>query len=446
MRTVLIIDDDPVFRSLVAGWLADSGWRVLEAADGRQGLEMAEAHHPQIVLCDLLMAPVNGFQFCRKLREIPSLKDIRVIITSGRDFDADRRSALEAGADDYLTKPINVAQLTVLLSRFHPATGEDAAPPPAGAPASDPSLSLRFWGVRGSIATPGPATFEFGGNTPCIEVRAAGRIIILDAGTGLRALGKSLLAEFGDAPLDLTLLLTHTHWDHIQGLPFFKPVYQPRNRLRILGAEGARKGLHGVLTDQMEAPFFPIGLREVPANITVEELAELSFNLGPIQVRAAFANHPGICVGYRLSYAGRSLAFFPDNEVRHSVKPLDPNNPDADAEFAQAENARLAAFLRGVDVLVMDTQYDREEYKEHEHWGHGCLDDVVPLAIAAEVKKLFLFHHDPDHEDQKIAAMAAHGRTLAARLGSKLEVEAAREGLTLSLPALAPESAQAATR
>src|SRR5881628_759479 len=141
--------------------------------------------------------------------------------------------------------------------------------------ASQPEVSaaptrLRFWGVRGSIPTPGPTTVEYGGNTSCVEVRADGQIIILDAGTGLRLLGRELLSEFDNQSLELTLLLTHTHWDHIQGLPFFLPAYEPQNHLRILGYEGARHGLENVLASQMESPVFPVDLRQLPANLQID--------------------------------------------------------------------------------------------------------------------------------------------------------------------------------
>jgi phosphoribosyl 1,2-cyclic phosphodiesterase len=275
---------------------------------------------------------------------------------------------------------------------------------------------VKFWGVRGSIPTPGPTTVHYGGNTSCVEVRADGQIIILDAGTGLRQLGRQLVAEFDDQPLDLTLLLTHTHWDHIQGLPFFLPVYKPQNRLRILGYEGARHGLEVVLAGQMESPFFPIGLREVPANVRIEELKEMSFNVGPVRVQACFAKHPGECVGYRLFTSDGSLAFFPDNELHHE---------DA------VEHRKMIDFLRGTDVLIMDTQFDSEEYQQHTGWGHGCLDDVVALALQAEAKRLFLFHHDPDHDDAKVSQMLAHARKLVAARNGKLQVEAAREGVTV---------------
>lgn len=310
---------------------------------------------------------------------------------------------------------------------MNPQPGPDLVTAPAPA-----ALRVRFWGVRGSIPTPGPGTVHYGGNTSCLEIRAGEQIIILDAGTGLRLLGRELLAEFGERPLELTLLLTHTHWDHIQGLPFFMPVYKPQNQLRILGYEGARIGLGSILTNQMESPFFPIELHEVPANISIVELNQTEFKLGEVKVQAFSAIHPGTCVGYRLHYSGRSLAFFPDNELRHGA--CDPT-PVNNHELASTRTAskQLEEFLRGTDVLVMDTQYDRDEYKEHVGWGHGCVDEVVLLALQAQVHQLYLFHHDPDHDDAKISRMVEEARRLVVAHKGALQVEAAREGLTLEL-------------
>ncbi len=297
---------------------------------------------------------------------------------------------------------------------------------------------LKFWGVRGSTPAPGPSTVYYGGNTSCVEVRAEGELIVLDAGTGLRLLGRELMAEFKDRPLNLTLLLTHTHWDHIQGLPFFGPIYEPQNHLRILGYEGARHGLSSVLSSQMESPYFPVTLNELPANVKIEELKELQFDIGTVRVETCFAHHPGICVGYRISTSDGSIAYFPDNEphcgVRHAPRE-DGRNREEELEFARNQDQKIVDFLRGADVLIMDSQYDCEEYKNHIGWGHACLDDVVALAIQAEVKQLFLFHHDPDHDDETITRLLAHARKLAAHAGSPMHIEAAREGAVVKLGA-----------
>jgi hypothetical protein len=196
-----------------------------------------------------------------------------------------------------------------------------------------------------------------------------------------------------------------------------------------------------VLAGQMENPFFPVGLREVPANVLIEELKEMSFTIGPVRVLACFANHPGVCVGYRLFTSDGSVAFFPDNEPHHpNVPSANSNAPDdASAAFARSQRQKIIEFLRGTDVLIMDSQYDCEEYKHHVGWGHGCVAEVVQLAIEAEVKRLFLFHHDPNHDDRKVSQLEAQARQLVVEQKSKLIVEAAREGATFELAGAAAE-------
>jgi CheY-like chemotaxis protein len=217
MKKVLIIDDDSDFRRLTGEILRLRGWQVLEAQDGEAGLELARQHRPEIVLCDLIMPRCNGFLVCRNIRDDVTLRHTKIVVTTGRDFDIDRRTAHEAGADKYLTKPIDPNELVSLLSGLSPVP-TDAAPKAATPNRAPVPARMKFWGVRGSIPTPGPATVRYGGNTSCIEVRAGREIIILDAGTGMRALGQELMSEFKGQPLSLTLLLSHTHWDHIQGL------------------------------------------------------------------------------------------------------------------------------------------------------------------------------------------------------------------------------------
>ena len=269
---------------------------------------------------------------------------------------------------------------------------------------------------------------RYGGNTSCVEVRRGDQVIILDAGTGLRALGQSLAAAHaqpGGGEFDISLLLTHTHWDHIQGLPFFAPLYDARCRLHIFGYEGARKGLVDALTGQMESTYFPVPFSKTPGNVEITELDQNQFTLGEFQIHAQRSNHPGVCVGYRLQSPEGKIAFFPDSEPR-------PSGTDPE----------MLAFIRGVDVLILDSQYDSIEYEYHEGWGHGCVEDSVRLAIAAEVKRLVLFHHDPNHSDKKMDRLVQQARRQVAKAGVRLEVEAAREGRTLKLSGKARKPAK----
>jgi phosphoribosyl 1,2-cyclic phosphodiesterase/DNA-binding NarL/FixJ family response regulator len=452
MKTALLIEEDRVTRHALAQWLSQAGWNVLEADEGATGLALALERRPALILCDLLAPLYNGFQLCRFLRSKPEkLPGTRIVVTASGGYGVDRQTAFQAGADDCMVKPILQADLLRLLKALESTAGEtpstvvpdkadrhdqDFPPlPPEAAPSGE--TLLRFWGVRGSVATPGPSTLLYGGNTACLEIRADGQLVILDAGTGMRPLGLRLAAEFKGVPLCLTLLISHTHWDHIQGLPFFDPAYNPKNRLRILGYEGARAGLLSALSSQMESPYFPVGFRELPSHIVLQELKQPQFQIGPIQVNTVYLNHPGICVGYRLNTSAGSIAYLPDNEpfqrYKYHSDPKAQNGSTEILEFARRMDQKLIDFIHGADVLVIDAQYDLEEYQSRVGWGHGCLDDVVALALNANVKRLFLFHHDPGHDDSKISAMVQWARNFVSALGETLPVEAAREGFEIIL-------------
>jgi phosphoribosyl 1,2-cyclic phosphodiesterase/CheY-like chemotaxis protein len=434
MKAVLLIEDDNALRPMIAALLEQNGWKVLTAEDGEAGINLARLHKPDVVVCDLLMPRCNGYQVCRAIRAAPDLRETKIVMISGRGYSTDKLNALEAGADEYLVKPVEAHDLRATLRKLTAEDFPTEIQPRRAEFAGQGPARVKFWGVRGSIASPGPGTVFYGGNTSCIEVRADGEIIVLDAGTGIRSLGLSLAREFNGHPLNLTLLLTHTHWDHIQGFPFFVPAYNPKNTLRILGYEGARQGLAATLGTQMESPYFPVGMRELPGNITIEELRDMEFNVGKVRVQAMFVNHPGICVGYRLHTSGGDVVFIPDNEPFHRMRKK-PGAVDAKAlEFAQEQDAKLIEFIRGADVLILDAQYDREEYEQRIGWGHACIDDVAEMAVRAAAKRLFLFHHDPTHDDERISRMLAHAREVAAQQnGGDTIVEAAREGLEVML-------------
>jgi len=301
-------------------------------------------------------------------------------------------------------------------------------------PASSPPSRIKLWGTRGSIAVPGPETLGYGGNTTCVELRADDEIIVLDAGSGIRPLGVALKQEFQGRPINLSLLITHAHWDHIQGFPFFKPAYDPKNEIRILGFDGAGATFREIMTEPMRSPFFPITMRELSAKMEITRLTEMKFSLGKVDVHAAFVNHPGVCAGYRLFTSTGSVAFLPDHEPYEFFLHAAQGKsfaPEQAKEIATNEHARLVQFLRGSEILVLDSQYRDKEYQTHIGWGHGSVSSAVSLALEAEVQKLLLFHHDPSHDDKTVDTMVESAREFAAKSGRPLQVIGAQEGSEL---------------
>ncbi len=280
---------------------------------------------------------------------------------------------------------------------------------------TEPTMSVRFWGVRGSIASPGPDTATVGGNTSCVEVTCGDRRIVLDAGTGLRRLGEQLMKGGGPEGLELDLLLSHCHWDHIQGLPFFVPAYLPSTKLRIHGATSGGVSVAAALAHQMIAPVFPVRLDELSARMEFHEARPgRPFALGDAVVRAARGNHPGGVLAYRIDYAGSSVVYATDTEHYACVDPA------------------LRALADGADVLIYDAQYTPEEYRGEPGrskvgWGHSTYVAAAELAKASGVGRLVLFHHDPQRNDAGVAAVEGRARQLFAR------TVAAREGLALDL-------------
>jgi phosphoribosyl 1,2-cyclic phosphodiesterase/CheY-like chemotaxis protein len=301
-------------------------------------------------------------------------------------------------------------------------------------------MRVRFWGTRGSLATPEPTALRYGGNTPCVEVRAAdGTLLVLDCGTGAYGLGQALVGAGGEPPRG-HLLLTHTHWDHIQGFPFFAPLRVPGGEWDVYAPGGPGQRLRGVLGGQMEYEYFPVDLGQLAAAVRFHDLGEGGFDAGGVRVTACYLNHPALTLGYRLEAGGAVLVYATDHEPHGPLArpgaPPDSGGAAPGKLPLHHEDRRHVAFLAGADLVVHDAQYALEEYPARAGWGHSAAEHAVDLARAAGARRLALFHHDPLRDDAALDRLVEACRR---RAGEGLEVFAAAEGPALELPERAGE-------
>jgi phosphoribosyl 1,2-cyclic phosphodiesterase/FixJ family two-component response regulator len=285
-------------------------------------------------------------------------------------------------------------------------------------------MYVRFWGTRGSIATPGPRTTRYGGNTSCVEVRTDdGTRIILDCGTGARELGAHLLGA-EERPLRLHLLIGHTHWDHIQGFPFFGPTFLPDTELHLYAPRDFHRSLEEALAGQMQYPYFPVKLADLRSSMHYTELEEGFLAIGEVRVDTQYLNHTAPTIAYRLSCGGTTIAYVTDHE---------PFWTPTDGVFQHPGDQGHIEFLKGADLLIHDAQYTQEEYRDRIGWGHSTTEYATDVALAAGAARLALFHHDPGHDDRTIKSLEAAMQDRVAAHDGALEVFAAAEGLALQV-------------
>jgi phosphoribosyl 1,2-cyclic phosphodiesterase len=278
-------------------------------------------------------------------------------------------------------------------------------------------MLVRVWGCRGSIAAPGPDTVKYGGNTSCVEVQLrSGHVLVLDAGTGMRALGVAMQHQH---PPEIHVLLTHLHLDHLQGLGFFRPLFQPGRRVHLWGPKSPVQNLAQRISIYLSPPLFPVQLDDVGAHLTFHDAPETAVTIGSATVRAALVTHQGPTLGYRIEEDGRSLVYLPDHEpgLGTTLK-IQPNSWMSGYDIA-----------RGADVLLHDAQYLDEEYPNHVGWGHSSIGDALEFASKSDVGRVVLFHHDPYHTDAELEALLDEAH--AAWPGSTDRVALASEGMTI---------------
>jgi phosphoribosyl 1,2-cyclic phosphodiesterase len=286
-------------------------------------------------------------------------------------------------------------------------------------------MYVRFWGTRGSLPTPGRHTLRFGGNTSCVEVRTADTLVIIDCGSGLHNLGRALV-QSGKSAVKGHILITHTHWDHIQGIPFFAPFFRTGNEWDVYAPKGLGQSLHDTLAGQMQYVYFPVRLDQMGAKIRYHELVEGDFHVGDVNVRTQYLNHTALTLGYRLEADGAVLVYSTDHEPfsRHLASGKGP---------IHGQDRRHCEFLVGADLVIHDAQYTLSEYADKVGWGHSTVDYAVAMCREAKTARVALTHHDPARTDDAIEEILGGIRSEEANAAAKLEIFAAAEGQCLEL-------------
>ena len=391
----IVVEDDPEMAEFITVLLQADGHEASFILDSANAAEKIAEAKPDCVLLDMMMPGVDGIELCQQLRQNPETQDVKLIVVTAKTYAFDRKRAFECGVDGYITKPIREADFVYKVTRI-----------------IKDKIDLSFWGVRGTLPVPGEHSLRYGGNTSCVTIEfARGDFLIFDAGSGIKALSDWFMG-LGKRKLEAKIFFSHPHWDHINALPFFVPLYLQGNAFEIFGPRHGDITIHQLISAQMDGVYFPITIQEFASSVSFRDLHEEVLEFGGITMRTMLLKHPGQCLGYRVEYKNRSICYITDNELF-----LESDEENYDPFYVK----RLVKFIEGTDALITDTTYTDEEYANGKSgWGHSCVSQVVDLADKAQVKTLYLFHHDPDQTDDDIEAKLKTARMMLEERGSSV--------------------------
>ena len=297
---------------------------------------------------------------------------------------------------------------------------------------------LRFWGVRGSYAAPFASHLGVGGNTSCVEIRSGDHLLVCDAGTGIIPLGNELMQQ--DKIREMLVILTHYHWDHVCGLPFFVPAFVPDWKINFFGPGEDPRVMEQNISSQMQAPYFPVGTETWLAETNYLDPKVDSIKYGPIKIDFSNVHHPGITYGYKIEVNGKTVIYASDNEcmfiekaIQHRTDKLNKEELELFNEMIHEEHQSELNFFKNADILIHDAQYTLEDYNKKRGWGHSCYIDTIKMAIGANVKELYLFHHDPNYDDTAMEAILKHSNEIIKEKGSSLICHIAKEGMVVDI-------------
>lgn len=371
----LVVDDDKSTAELSKELLEKAGNTVSLFTSSKEALKQVATVAPDCIISDLMMPDLDGLDLYQAVRKLPLEKQPVYIILTSKVFEFDRRRAFEMGVDGYLNKPprpeMFVNDVLEIINK---------------------EMIVEFWGVRGTLPVSGEHTLLYGGNTNCVTLSLAKKqYFIFDAGSGIKRLSNHLIKQKA-FPLSAKIFISHPHYDHINGIPFFVPLYMKGNEFEFYGSPAGDMNLEKIISNQMDGIYFPVTVKEFAAKISFRDLGEETFNIDDIKIQTILLNHPGKCLGFRVEYNNKVFCYVTDHEFYLKDLPY----------YNQFDVDRIVEFIREADMLVIDTTYTDTEYAAKIGWGHSCVTRVVDIADQAKVKLLCLYHHDPDQLDKDI--------------------------------------------
>ncbi len=428
---ILIGEDIQVVAHKMRQALEKAGYQVEIAPDGKACLDQALLTAPDLVMLDIMMPKLHGIDVLKALRADPRTREIGVIVCSAKDFKTERDEAARLGALEFLIKPIGSATLIEIVDAYFGGRiggGQSPPPPDASAPyqiSLDASRAhFTLWGARGSTPTVGARFQRHGGNTSCMSITLGERIFIFDAGSGIRDLGMQLLQG---RIREVHLFITHTHWDHIQGFPFFAPAYVPGFNITVYGAKGFGKDLESLFRGQLDRDYFPVQLEDMKSHLEFRHLPEGAIEIGDAQITWEFAQHPGATVGYKIAVPRCQIAWVPDNEFLQGY--VGPPTLPRDHPLVSSYE-KMITFLSDVDLVIHEAQYLPEEYATRSSWGHSSIVNASLLMKLANVRRWVITHHDPGHDDDLLEAKLNLTRQVLAEIGYPILMSHGYDGMT----------------